>query len=352
MNALRIILLPFSLVYAVVVEVRNKLFDWGILPSRALGAPSISVGNLTVGGTGKTPLVVYTARYFQQMGKRVAILSRGYGRESEGFVLVSDGKKILASPQSSGDEPYELARELPGVIIGVDNKRVRAAGAIQRQFPVDVFLLDDGFQHRWAKRDLDVVAISAKDDFSSFLLPAGDRRERLKSLRRAQHIVFTRARDMKSNSAAFEEIRKRYRRYSQADISAIDFLGRSLVRLASGIEEPLEKFRGKKAFLFCGIADPEGFERLIETSGIEMSGKKYFRDHHNFHDRDFTSLKRDFQQTRSDFLITTLKDAARLSGTREGETFIKEFPVYGLSIDVAFLHGKEAFHNHLERLCQ
>jgi tetraacyldisaccharide 4'-kinase len=350
-NVLRILLLPFSFLYAVAVEVRNSLFNWGILRSRPLGAKTVSVGNITVGGTGKTPLVAYIARYLQQKGRRVAILSRGYGRKSDGFVLVSDGKKILASSTVSGDEPYALAKELPAVIIGVDNNRPRAAETIQRRFSVDIFLLDDGFQHRRAKRDLDIVTISAKDDSLPFLLPAGYRRERLKSLSRANHIVLTRAGECGSDPAMLESIRKKCQRYSHADLSAVDFIGRSLVNLASGVEEPIEKFRGKKAFLFCGIADPKSFETLVESIGIHLCGKKCFHDHYDFQGRDFASLRNDFLQSHCDFLLTTLKDAARLSGTQQGGTFVKELPVYGLSIEVAFLRGREAFHNHLDKIC-
>ena len=124
-NALRFLLLPFSWLYAGAVIIRNKFFDWGFLRSEKLGAPTISVGNLSVGGTGKTPLVAYVVRYLQRKGKRVAILSRGYKRKSVGFVLVSDGKRILADAAQSGDEPQELAQHLPGVIVAVEENRAR-----------------------------------------------------------------------------------------------------------------------------------------------------------------------------------------------------------------------------------
>lgn len=358
MNALTFLLIPFSWLFGVGVALRNKCFDWGIFRSDSLGVPTISVGNLTVGGTGKTPLVASIARYLQQKGKRVAILSRGYKRESTGFVLVSDGERILVGAKLGGDEPQELAQQLPGVIVAVDGKRARAGRKVLERFPINVFVLDDGFQHRAVKRDLDIVTIPARsgvtssvyDTASRFLIPAGRRREPLGGLKRANLLVFTKARESSSNADALEEMGKRFRRFTVADSSAVDLKVRALVCLSDRQEEDPKRFVGKKAFLFCGIADPENFSRLASNSGLEVVGMKSFADHYRYRGRDLVSLGSQFSASGADLLLTTMKDAARLSDCSEGNAFVTDFPVYGLAVGVEFVQGEKVFYQRLDRL--
>jgi tetraacyldisaccharide 4'-kinase len=350
------LLLPLSWVYLAAVTIRNKSFDWRIRRSTALGAPTISVGNLTVGGTGKTPLVAYIARYLVGKGKRVAVLSRGYSRKSRGFVLVSDGESILTDVLTAGDEPYELAQDLHGAILAVDEKRGRAGKIVSQRFPVDVFILDDGFQHRGVKRDLDVVTIAGSVDgpsgdgreFNSRLLPAGRFREPLRSLKRADHIVLTGVSgarlDRIENDLGF------YRRYTSGDASAVSPRVRSIVRLWDREEESPDKFVGKSAFLFCGIANPEQFFRFASTSGFVVAGRKAFADHHWYRAQDLLDLHGQYQNTGATLLLTTMKDAARLSSSPGGRAFIKEFPVYGLAIDLQFVQGENDFRRHLDKL--
>jgi tetraacyldisaccharide 4'-kinase len=350
------LLLPISWLYRAAVTIRNKSFDWGIRRSTALGAPTVSVGNLTVGGTGKTPLVAYIARYLVGKGKRVAVLSRGYSRESRGFVLVSDGESLPADVLTVGDEPYELALDLPGVIVAVDEKRGRAGKIVSHKFPVDVFILDDGFQHRGVKRDLNVVTItegvnSASGDVrevNSRLLPAGRFREPLESLKRAGHIVLTGVSG--EAIARIENDLGFYRRYTSADASAVSPRVRAVVRLWDRREENQSKFVGKSAFVFCGIAKPGQFFRFASSSGFMVAGQAAFADHHWYGSQDLLALQRQYQSTGAAFVLTTMKDAARLSGSPEGRTFIKEFPVYGLAIDLQFVQGENAFHQQLDRL--
>jgi tetraacyldisaccharide 4'-kinase len=350
------LLLPLSWLYRAGVTIRNKGFDWGIWRSTALGAPTISVGNLTVGGTGKTPLVAYIARYLVGKGKRVAVLSRGYSRKSRGFILVSDGVHFLADVLTVGDEPYELAHDLRGVIVAVDEKRVRAGRIVSQRFPVDVFILDDGFQHRKVKRDLDVVTLTgsvdgASDDrrkLNSRLLPAGRFREPLRSLKRADHIVLTGV-----SGAGIGRIENElglYRRYTSADASVVSPRVRAVVRLRDRKEENQDKLDGKSAFVFCGIANPRQFFRFASSCGFVVAGQKAFADHHWYRAQDLLDLQRRYQAAGAALMLTTMKDAARLSGSQEGRTFIKEFPVYGLAIDLQFVQGENAFHRHLDRL--
>jgi tetraacyldisaccharide 4'-kinase len=350
------LLLPLSWLYRATVTIRNKSFDWGIWRSTALGAPTISVGNLTVGGTGKTPLVAYIARYLVGKRKRVAVLSRGYSRKSRGFILVSDGESILADALTVGDEPCEIAQDLPGVIVAVDEKRGRAGKIVSQSFPVDVFILDDGFQHREVKRDLNVVTITGSVDsasvdgveFNSRLLPAGRFREPLESLKRADHIVLTGVSG--EGIARIENDLGFYRRYTSAEASAVSPRVRAVVRLWDRKEENQDKFVGTSAFLFCGIANPGQFFRFASSSGFMVAGQKAFADHHWYRAQDLLDLQRQYQTTGGALMLTTMKDAARLSGSPEGRTFIEKLPVYGLAIDLQFLQGENAIHQHLDRL--
>jgi tetraacyldisaccharide 4'-kinase len=357
-NVLTFLLLPFSWLFGVGVALRNKCFDWGIFRTESLGVPTISVGNLTVGGTGKTPLVASIARYLQQKGKRVAILSRGYKRKSTGFVLVSDEEKVLVGATVGGDEPQELAQQLQGVVVAVDEKRARAGKKVLERFSIDAFILDDGFQHRAVKRDVDIVTIPASSGQppsysrtpSEFLIPAGRRREPLRCLKRANLLVFTRARDLGSSIDAFEEMRKRFRRVTAAIASAVDFQVRALVCLSDRKEEDLKRFVGKKASLFCGTADPGSFFRLAADSGLEVVRTKSFPDHYRYQAQDLLSLGNQFPASGAELLLTTMKDAARLSDFPEGEAFLRDFPVYGLAVEIEFLHGEKDFYRQLDGL--
>ena len=172
--------------------IRNWLFDIGILKSVDVGVPVISVGNITAGGTGKTPIVENIAKIFIEQGKKVAIVSRGFGRASRGTVVVSDGKNILAKAKDAGDEPLYLAQRFNSVIVVVDEQRVRGAQLAVTKYGAEIILLDDGFQHRYLKRDIDIVLMDSQNSpFVTSLLPAGYRREPLRSLQRANAIIWT-----------------------------------------------------------------------------------------------------------------------------------------------------------------
>ena len=204
------LLSPFGWLYGRAANVRNALYDRGVFASHPLGARSISIGNITVGGTGKTPLVALTTQILAERGAKVCILTRGYGRKQPARrVLVSDGETVLADAETGGDEPVELAHRLRGkVVIIADSDRVAAARWAVEKFGVTAFVLDDGFQHRRAKRDLDIVCIDATDPFGSRkMLPAGRLREPLRNLGRADAIIITRADLVDSTDEIREKVR-------------------------------------------------------------------------------------------------------------------------------------------------
>jgi len=185
------LLYPFSLIFKLITWIRNRLYDKNIFRSlKANQCKIISVGNISVGGTGKTPVIRFLADYLKEMGFKVAILSRGYRRKSKGTIIVSDGNETLANLQQAGDEPYLLARQLDSIPVIVEADRYKGARFIQDNFQPDVILLDDAFQHRRLHRDLDIVLVDASVGFGrGFLLPAGFLREPISSLKRAMYNV-------------------------------------------------------------------------------------------------------------------------------------------------------------------
>ena len=175
---LRFILFPFSILYGLVIEIRNGLFDLGILRSVKFPVPVISVGNITAGGTGKTPFTIYLAYLLKKHFSTIAIVSRGYGRKSRGMQLVSDGQQILLDPSHAGDEPYLIAVHLPDCLVAVSEERSVAVNYLMDNYKPDLILLDDAFQHRQVKRDIDIVLVPVKETYTSkFILPTGNLRE-------------------------------------------------------------------------------------------------------------------------------------------------------------------------------
>jgi tetraacyldisaccharide 4'-kinase len=298
------------------MDVRNRLYDRGLLKSFHLPGTTYSVGNLTTGGTGKTPLVGYIARLLLDRDEKVCILTRGYGRTSSGRVLVSDGNSILADADTGGDEPLELARELGGrAVIVSDADRLSAANWVYDQFGITHFILDDGFQHRRVKRDVDIVCIDATNPCGNGrILPAGSLRESFKGLRRASAVVITRAELSTDLEDLTERLRARnprapiFRCYNQLrGISALDdFLSGELNGIWS--ESSPERF-----FAFTGIGNPDSFFQSLDRWNVNVVGTKAFSDHHRYDNETMKAIRNEAAKAQAEFLITTAKDAVKLS---------------------------------------
>jgi tetraacyldisaccharide 4'-kinase len=285
--------------YSFVAEVRNTLYDRGAFESYSLGARTISIGNITTGGTGKTPLVAYVAEILADAGEKVCILTRGYGRQNpRDRVLVSDGTNVLVDARTGGDEPVELARKLIGKAVVVsDSDRVSAAKWAKEEFGITAFVLDDGFQHRRAKRDLDIVCIDATNPFGGGnVLPAGRLREPLRNLARAGVIVITRSDMVDEASNPMHEI-SRYNR------SAPVFLARSIIRNQTAVTKP---------FAFCALGNPENFLDLLARAGYELRGSQAFPDHHNYSQAEIVELEAAALASNGEALLTTAKDMVKL----------------------------------------
>jgi len=330
-----------SLPYGAAVRARNRLFDLGALPQHDVGCPVVSVGNLTVGGTGKTPMAIRVAGMLRDRGMRPAVLSRGYGGKSTaGVLVVSDGRQPLAGPDEAGDEPVLVARRLPGVPVLAGTKRAVTGRYARENFGADVLVLDDGFQHRWIRRDLDIVLLDSRRPLGNgFLLPRGPLREPPASLERAGIVVLTRSED----------------RSDPLDGSLAGLLaGRPVLRTrirptklvaTDGTEMPLSHLAGRKAFAFAGIARPESFRQTLEGLGACLAGFRALPDHHRYGAENVRQIERALDESGADILVTTEKDGVKLSGLA---AFSRR--LFCLAIETEILEGADALETAL-RVC-
>jgi tetraacyldisaccharide 4'-kinase len=322
--------------YGEVAGLRNKLYDAGLFGSAGLGARTISIGNITAGGTGKTPLVAYVAATLASRNEKVCILTRGYGRKDPGKrVLVSDGEQIYADAGSAGDEPYELALSLTGkAMVIADADRQSAGEWAVRKHKATAFILDDGFQHRRVKRDVDIVCIDATDPFGGgAMLPAGRLREPVDNLRRADVLVITRADQVSDNTALLTQLNElcpdskifTARSETVRILRLEDFRAGSRDRSESG-ERVWKEFKNSLAthqervatYAFCALGNPENFFTHLrsdfKTGGFDLAGVKTFPDHHRYTQNDINHLLRMAGEAGAKILLTTAKDAVKLSG--------------------------------------
>ncbi len=315
------LLTPFSRLYGRVMDVRNLLYDRGLLKSYELGARTISVGNLTTGGTGKTPLVALIAKMLIDEGETVCILTRGYGRQNpRKRILVCDGTNILADAETGGDEPVELANKLDGkAMIIADPNRVAAARWAREKFNVTAFILDDGFQHRRARRDLDIVCIDASNPCGNGrILPAGTLRESFKGLTRADAIVITRTEQVENTEDLGERLRKRNpsvpilraRTELRGLISLEDFHAKT-----QSPQSPQSPQRKESSLLaFTGLGNPSNFYASLMNESRQVIAKASFPDHHRFTQSDVAQIEEKARKTGAIALVTTAKDAVKLTG--------------------------------------
>lgn len=272
---------PLSSIYGAVVTTRNALYNHGVLHSRSLEGHVISVGNLSTGGSGKTPFVILLGELLKARGLRFDVLSRGYGRATRGVLLVDPA----GSAQEFGDEPLLIARRLQApVVVGED--RYQAGRFAESKFGPQIHLLDDGFQHRALTRDFDIV-LATPQDAEDRLLPAGRLREPVASLRRADAIVFTAAAPKGLFSECGKPIWRAHRTIAPQNVPP----------------QPV---------LFCGIARPQNFALQLRLSGIQPQAEAFFRDHHSYTKKDIQDLLQLRQRSSAGGFVTTEKDAINL----------------------------------------
>jgi len=307
-----------SWIYSALSGFRNFAFNHGWFKAVAVDVPVISVGNLTTGGTGKTPTVIAIAKALVAEGKSVAVLSRGYGRKTKGSVLVSDGQSNKRpSWISVGDEPLLISHALPKSPVIVDEDRVRGAQLLIERFHPDVLILDDAFQHRRIARDLDIVLLNARDRESFYrILPVGRLREKWSNIRRANLILVT-----KSNLYEFADtIRSRIETLSIPWFSVplthdeIIFFNEDVSDL-----DAIQLSQSGAVLLISGIGDPKGFEATVQALDIHYKTHLKFRDHQIFGEREMDRIYRQIKALNPVLILTTEKDAIRLESKLDSD---------------------------------
>ena len=325
--------MPFAWMYACVVVLRNLFFDLKLFRTERVGVPVISVGNITAGGTGKTPVVELVANTLERLNVRSAIVSRGYGRKTEGLKVVSDGSSIKATVFESGDEAFQLAARLPKTVVVVDERRVRGARHAAENLNAKAVVLDDGFQHRSLYRDLDIVLVDpSQSPFHTAMLPAGFRREPLSSLKRADVVILTKVSPGENVDRLGEQIRSR----SAAAIMTSSYRVTSFRRAKTKFRVDLNSVRGKRAVGFCGIGRPESFKQSLEEIGIHVDSMIAFNDHHWYTASDLQRIVTEQEEWKAEFIVTTEKDFVRISQTE----FFETFPFFYIEVE-AEIHQKD-----------
>ena len=343
-ESLNMLLRPAALLYRAVVQVRNLLFEKKIFRSRRAPVPVLSIGNITAGGTGKTPLADWIIRFLILCGERPALLSRGYGRSTKGVVLVSDGETLLCGSRESGDESAMLAARNPGIVAAVAEKRTDGAAFIMRRFasrPPSVIVLDDAFQHRQLHRDLDIVVVNAAEAyFNAAMLPEGRLREPLANIRRADIAVISNANDRKTASAIAADLERRGLRVAQARTSP-----GSLVPFIDA-EKPETARPGCSVLAFAGIGSPEGFVGSLEAFGCTVESRRFFRDHEPYTREKLLPMLEEARK-KGILPVTTEKDYYRMLGEPWFAELSAEYPLHFLEISLEFTEGREVLEKML-----
>jgi tetraacyldisaccharide 4'-kinase len=290
---------------------RSSLYAAGLLRTARAEAPVLSVGNLAVGGAGKTPAALALAGRLAGRGRRVALLSRGYGARRSDARVVSDGRRVLLGADEAGDEPALLARRLPGVAVLCGPRRAEVARLAVDALGADALVLDDGFQHRALHRDLDLVVLDAVDPAGNGrLLPRGPNREGLAALSRANLAWLSRADE--AAPAALDALRARARAATgRSAVEAAYAVSDVLDGALSGSRGP-EALRGRRVLLLCALARPDGFRRTLRRLGAEVVGERIFRDHHAFTAAELRDVLAAAERAGAELVATTEKDAVRL----------------------------------------
>lgn len=325
------LLLAASEFYGAGVFLRNAAYDAGILPMRQAAVPVISIGNLSVGGTGKTSVTLWCAEFLKSQGKKVAVLSRGYKRsssESE-IKIVSDGSSLLIPADQAGDEPALLARKLSGIPVLVGADRFAAAALAVERFNPDILLLDDAFQHRKLRRDLDLLCLDDATFERARLFPRGVLREPLSEAKRAGFAV------MKSQNGRITRpisVPAAVYRYGVAEIRCA----------ASGEASGADWLKGRKVFAASGIAHPEDFESLLAEAGAGVAGALRFPDHHAFGENDLKEISVRAAAEKAAIVVTE-KDAVKLP---------EKFPAYAVAVKMQWESGEDDLKRKILTVCK
>ena len=346
-----------ALGYALVIRLRNFLYDKGWLKTHRVNAKVLSVGNITVGGTGKTPLVVWMCKFLQRKEIQCAILTRGYKTHTQTRRTMDDGRWTRGEGRETRDEgrgtkidePGVLAESCPEAKVIINPDRVAGANKAVTKFGAKVLVMDDGFQHRRLHRDLDIVTIDATCPFGyDRMLPAGFLREPITALKRADAVVITRCDQI--NETKLRELEEKLREVNPNIVIARSIHRPICARLTDGKEIGVEQLKGRKIFAFCGIGNPQSFFGTIKSIGAEVVGSKIYDDHHHYTDNDISEIYEQAGTVKAELILTTQKDWSKIIGDFRFSIADCQppIPLARLVIELKFIGGEDKIRNLIE----
>jgi tetraacyldisaccharide 4'-kinase len=356
------VLFVASRFYRMAIQFRIWLYDKRIFRNRAIGCLVVSIGNLSCGGTGKTPVVEVFARTLSKKGRKVAVLSRGYRSKERSFKekwiakfsskknevppkVVSDGKNLLLDSEYAGDEPYMLASNLKDVLVLVDRDRVKAGLYAIEEYGADTLILDDGFQYLSLKPHINIMLVDSTDPFGNHhVLPRGILREPIKNIRRADYIFLT-----KSNGGNHLRHLKAFLRHHNHRAEIIECCHKPCYLekvYEKDQREELNFLQGKRVAALSAIACPESFEVFLSGLGGDVVYRKHFADHHRYTQQEIIDYINNAKNSEAEIIVTTEKDAVRMPRLDR-----RDIPVYFLRVEIDILSGQENFDQSIARIC-
>lgn len=316
----RMLLWPLGFFYWLLIFWRNFFYNIGFFVSRKLPCKVVSIGNLSVGGTGKTPFVLFLAKTLKAKGLSVAVLSRGYKRKSTGTLVVSDGSVLKSDLQNSGDEPFMLAKKIEEIPVIVDENRYRGGQFIYNEFNPDVIIMDDAFQHRRVFRDLDIVLINSNHRRPK-LLPYGLLREPLRNVKRADAVIFTKANLTPPDESLIRSVSQKCSNTFRSELLPVkDLIG------LDGSKKQLNEINGPVVAV-SGVGDPDSFEVILEEAGLDYVHHFRHDDHADYSDTDLEAIREVFLSAEAQAIITTEKDLPKLAG-------LEDLPIFSLPVKI------------------
>ncbi len=330
-----------ALPYGLASRLRAALYRWGWLATRRLPCRVVSVGNLTVGGTGKTPVVIYLAEWLLSQGRRVGVLSRGYRRRSRASqLLVSDGRRLLAGPSEAGDEPYLIAKRCPRAVVAVGADRYALGRWVLERFPIDCFLLDDGFQHVALHRDVDLLLIDATDRTGlAAMFPVGRLREPLSAAARATAVLLTRVDEAGVSNGMLAQLQ--HTLPTGREPIQVVFRPEGFLHAVTGRLVGAGRFRAKAVVAFSGIGNARSFRNLLAGLDLTVRDEIIFPDHHDYTVSDLERIRQRAKEAGAEVLVTTEKDAGKITALLQPDD-----ACWAVRLQTEILDGRE----RLERL--
>ncbi len=322
--------------YGLAMKARSALYARGLLTQHFLPCRVISIGNLTVGGTGKTPVVIALASALRARGRKVGVVSRGYKRRSaDTIVEVSDGQSIPGNPSDAGDEPFLIAQRCPGVPVAVGADRPSAGRHLIERHHIDTLIMDDGYQHLALRRDTNILVLDAGAPFGNgYLLPRGRLREPLSAMARATAVLVTRA----SQGGRLDEIKARVRAAASAvPVWVTDFAPSAVMRVGGTVAVEPSVLKGEQVLAVSGIGYPESFRQLLVTAGATVAKHCVFPDHHAYSREDVQRVRQAAERAGAGRIVTTEKDAVKLA--QLDEVTKQEVQIWAVRIELTWHEG-------------